>query len=163
MDIFDNIVPYIGEEDEKIETEPLKILGSIKSSKDGFINIPNLHISATANRVGVIDGHTICVSLKLDKAASVEEVKRVLSEFRSEEPRLPSGVEHPIVVLEENDRPQPRLDRMRGNGYAVTVGRVRKCPIYDIKLTILCHNTILGASGGSVINAELAYLRGLLK
>lgn len=153
MDIADNVIPYIGGEEEKLETEPQKILAA-----------PIL-ISAQCNRVSVTDGHLEAVSVKLTRKATLEEVKEALRSFRGEpqELRLPSAPEHPIVVLDEDNRPQPRLDRGRGNGMTVTVGRIRPCPLLDYKFVVLSHNTIRGAAGAAILNAELLYKKGLIK
>eukprot|EP00741_Cyanophora_paradoxa_P010682 tig00020538_g10324.t1 len=161
MDILDNVVPYIGGEEEKMQIEPIKILGKCDGTK--FIDAP-MTVAAHCNRVHVLDGHTECVSIKLKTPATPEQVKAVMASYTSEAQtlKLPSSPEFPIVVSEEPNRPQPRLDRMRGNGFTVTVGRVRPCQIFDIKFVLFGHNTIIGAAGGSIQNAELAKVKGLL-
>lgn len=152
MDIADNVIPYIGGEEEKLETEPQKILAA------------SILISAQCNRVPVTDGHLEAVSVKLTKKATLEEFKEVLHSFRGEpqELRLPSAPEHPIVIMSEDNRPQPRLDRGRGNGMTVTIGRIRPCSLLDYKFVVLSHNTIRGAAGAALLNAELLYKKGLL-
>ncbi|MCL2478932.1 MAG: aspartate-semialdehyde dehydrogenase [Treponema sp.] len=163
LDMIDNIVPYIGGEEEKSEVEPLKILGSIEGGI--FKNAEFPKISAHCNRVPVTDGHTACVSLEFGaKKPSVEEIKRIWTEFRSlpQELNLPMAPEKPIIVREESDRPQPRKDRDAGKGMAITVGRIRPCNVFDIRFTGLSHNTIRGAAGGGVLNAELLKYKGYL-
>lgn len=162
MDITDNMIPFIGGEEEKLQTEPQKILGKLGTK--GFTPAP-FTISAQCARIPVTDGHTEAVSVKLVKKASLEEVKHALGSFRGipQALRLPSAPEHPIVVMEEDNRPQPRLDRDRGDGMTVTVGRVRPCPLLDYKFIVLSHNTIRGAAGAAILNAELLYKKDLLK
>jgi len=172
MDIIDNVVPFIDGEEEKIEKETKKILGKVESDGTGKKFTPlAVRISAHTNRVCVLDGHTICVSLKLKKKASPSQVKEALQNYTSEAQKLglPSAPPSPIHVFEEKDRPQPRLDRELGNGYVVSVGRVRAGHYseddgssFDIRLVCLVHNTVLGAAGGAVINAELASAKGYL-
>ncbi|GAM21640.1 hypothetical protein SAMD00019534_048150 [Acytostelium subglobosum LB1] len=172
LDILGNVVPYIGEEEEKIEIETKKILGTlnVNDSSKYFHNNP-LMISAHTNRVPVSEGHTICLSIKLKQAATVQQVKDALRNYRPKELetlQLPSVKGNPIVVLEENNRPQPKLDVERGNGYTVTVGRVRsgcgeasECS-FDLRLTLLVHNTVLGAAGSSIQNAEYCHAKGYI-
>ncbi|KAG0043168.1 hypothetical protein BGZ83_011758 [Gryganskiella cystojenkinii] len=166
LDIMDNVVPFIGGEESKMEWETLKILGSVNESKDAFQLLSSTKVSATCNRVPVIDGHTECVSIEFERkpAPSVEEVIQVLEAYKSEAQELGchSAPEQAIIVTREEDRPQPRLDRENGRGYSVTVGRVRPCNVFDIKLTLLVHNTILGAAGSGVLLAELAQKKGLI-
>lgn len=162
MDIMDNVIPYIGDEEEKIETEPQKILGSFSGKHISFADIK---ISAQANRVGVIDGHTEAVSVKLKSQTSVEEVISVLKNFTGlpQKIKLPSAPNHPIIIHEELNRPQPRLDRDLEKGMAVSVGRIRPCPIFDYKFIVLSHNTIRGAAGAAILNAELLVHKGYIK
>ncbi|KAG0084916.1 hypothetical protein BGZ93_009356 [Podila epicladia] len=166
LDIMDNVVPFIGGEEAKMEWETLKILGSVNKDSTGFDLLQQTKVSATCNRVPVIDGHTECVSIEFERkpAPSVEEVIRVMEEYRTEAQELGchSAPEQAIIVSREDDRPQPRLDRENGKGYSVTVGRVRPCNILDIKFTLLVHNTILGAAGSGVLLAELAQKKGLI-
>jgi aspartate-semialdehyde dehydrogenase len=161
LDIQGNVVPFISGEEEKMESEPQKLLG--KWNGERFVDA-GLGISAHCNRVPVIDGHLECVSVSLKKIASLHEVREVLREFEvsSELAALPSSLRHPIAVLEEQDRPQPRRDVNAGNGMAAVVGRVRECPLLDVKLTLLSHNLIRGAAGAALLNAELLAARGFL-
>ncbi|TPX37009.1 hypothetical protein SmJEL517_g01062 [Synchytrium microbalum] len=166
MDILDNVVPYISGEEEKMEIETSKILGSLNKGKTAFIN-NKVVTSASCNRVPVIDGHTESVSVLFSRkpAPSVADVISALKAYTCEAQSLncPSAPEQVIIVHEAPDRPQPRLDRDNGRGMAVTVGRVRECPIFDVKFTLLSHNTILGAAGSSIMNAEVAVAKGLIK
>jgi len=166
LDMIDNIVPYIGGEEEKSELEPLKILGFIESGGSYIKNAEFPKVSAHCNRVPVTDGHTACVSLEFGaKKPSVDEVKNILSNFRSlpQELKLPMAPERPIIVREENDRPQPVKDRDTDKAMAITVGRIRPCGVFDLRFTGLSHNTVRGAAGGGVLNAELLYHKGYLK
>ena len=160
--ILDNVIPYIGGgEEEKIETEPRKILGGWSENK--FTDAP-MKISAQVNRVPTIDGHLMTLSAKLRRKASLDEVRAALESFSGEPQRLglPSAPQRPIHFIDAPDRPQPRLDRDREHGMAVSVGRLRPCPILDFRLVALVHNTIRGAAGAAVLNAELLEARGLL-
>ena len=163
LDIIDNVVPYIGGEEEKSELEPLKILGSIEGGT--FINAELPKISAHCNRVSVSDGHSACVSVEFGaKKPSIEEVKKIWAEFRSlpQDLKLPMAPERPIIIREENDRPQPRKDRDADKAMAVTVGRVRPCNVFDLRFVGLSHNTVRGAAGGGILNAELLKHKGYL-
>lgn len=166
MDIIDNVVPYIPGEEEKLEKEARKILGGMNGDATAFQEQDDLKISGTCTRVPVLDGHTACVSLKFAKrpAPSAEDVKKAMRDYVSEAQRLgcPSAPSQAIVVMEEPDRPQPRLDRETDRGYAVSVGRIREdeAGIFDIKFVALSHNTIIGAAGSSLLNAEAAVLKG---
>jgi aspartate-semialdehyde dehydrogenase len=162
MDVSDNIVPYIGGgEEEKIEAEPLKILGSF--SAESF-SPARFAITASVHRVAVTDGHTMAIFVRTARKTTPAEAARILATFRGEpqERHLPSAPEHPIHVLSEPDRPQPRLDRDRERGMAVSVGRIREDPIFGLKLEALVHNTIRGAAGVAILNAELLQVRSLL-
>jgi aspartate-semialdehyde dehydrogenase len=161
LDIQANVVPFISGEEEKMESEPQKLLG--KWNGERFVDA-GLAISAHCNRVPVIDGHLECVSASLKKIASLQEVREALRDFEvsSEIATLPTAVRNPIVVLDEQDRPQPRRDLNAGNGMAAVVGRVRECPLLDVKLTLLSHNLVRGAAGAALLNAELLAARGLL-
>ena len=162
MDIADNVIPHIGGgEEEKIETEPRRILGAFEAG--GFVPAA-FPISASVHRVDVSDGHTMAAFVRLRRKASAEEAVRALAAFTGEpqQRRLPSAPERPIHVLEQADRPQPRLDRDREHGMAVSVGRVRRDNIFDLKLEALVHNTIRGAAGAAILNAELLLARDLL-
>jgi aspartate-semialdehyde dehydrogenase len=154
-------VAFISGEEEKLESEPQKLLG--KWNGERFVDA-GLGISAQCNRVPVIDGHLECVSLSLKKIASLEEVREALRDFEvsSELAALPSALRNPIIVLEEQDRPQPRRDVNTGAGMAAVVGRVRECPLLDVKLTLLSHNLVRGAAGAALLNAELLAARGFL-
>ena len=149
MDIMDNVVPFISGEEDKLETEARKILGDINDAKNTFVEQSSLRISATCNRVGVMDGHTACVSLKFEKQPppSAEQCKEALRNYECEAKRLgcPSAPDPAIWVFDEPDRPQPRLDRDLGNGYTVSVGRVRtdESGIFDLMFTALSHNSKL--------------------
>jgi len=160
MDILDNVVPYISSEEEKMEAELLKLLGSL----DGHVVKPlNARMSASCNRVPVVDGHTVSVSIKLKKPATREEILAAWAEFRPlAGKQLPSAPEQPVEWAPQPDRPQPRLDRNRGNGMAATVGRLRPCGVLDWKFTVLSHNTIRGAAGATILNAELLASLGKL-
>jgi aspartate-semialdehyde dehydrogenase len=161
MDILDNVVPFIGGEEEKMEAETLKLLGKL----DGH-GIKPLAAGMTAhcNRVPVIDGHTECVSLKLRNKATREEILAAWDEFRPLAGReLPTAPAVPVQWASQPDRPQPRLDRNRGNGMAVTVGRLRPCNLLDWKFVLLSHNTVRGAAGATILNAELLASLGKLE
>jgi aspartate-semialdehyde dehydrogenase len=160
MDILGNVVPYIGSEEEKMEAETLKLLGKL----EGHAVTPlAARISASCNRVAVEDGHTESVSVKLGKPATREEILAAWAEFRPLAGQgLPTAPDQPIEWAPQDDRPQPRLDRNRGNGMAVTVGRLRPCGVLDWKFTVLSHNTIRGAAGAAILNAELLASLGKL-
>jgi len=156
LDMIDNIVPYIGGEEEKTEQEPLKIFGSIEQGQ--FVCTDKPAISAQCMRVPVINGHTACVSVEFDgRKPTYEEIVTIWKEFRSvpQELALPFAPEQPIWYREESDRPQPRKDRDTEGGMAVVVGRLRECPVFDYKFVALSHNTVRGAAGGGILNAEL--------
>ncbi len=164
LDMIDNIVPYIGGEEEKSELEPLKILGSI----DGGIikNAAGPLVTAHCNRVPVVDGHTACVSLEFGvKKPSVDEVKSIFAAFKSlpQELDLPFAPVQPIILREEADRPQPRKDRDADKGMAVSVGRIRPCKLFDLRFVGLSHNTVRGAAGGGILNAELLKAKGYIQ
>jgi aspartate-semialdehyde dehydrogenase len=161
MDALGNVIPFISGEEEKMEAEPQKLLGKWDGNR--FIDA-GLGISAHCNRVPVIDGHTECVSVRLKKTATIEEVREALRHFEVSEElaSLPTAVKHPVVVLEQDDRPQPRKDANTGHGMAAVVGRVRECPLLDVKLTLLSHNLVRGAAGAALLNAELLAARGFL-
>lgn len=159
LDILANVIPFISGEEEKVESESQKILGSFES------NTVRQHpavISAQTTRVPVVDGHTEAISLAFDDRPGPEEVKSALRAFRGrpQDLGLPSAPAEPIVCLEEPNRPQPRLDVERGGGMTVTVGRVRPCPLLGIKLIAMGHNTVRGAAGAAILNAELMLAEG---
>lgn len=165
MDILDNVVPYIGSEEEKMEAETLKLLGRL----EGHAVAPlNAGITAHCNRVPVVDGHTECVSIKLGnklgRPVTREDMLSAWAEFRPLAGRgLPFAPEQPVEWAGEPDRPQPRLDRNRGRGMAVTVGRLRPCNLLDWKFVLLSHNTVRGAAGATILNAELLASLGKLE
>jgi aspartate-semialdehyde dehydrogenase len=163
LDIIDNVLPAIdlGGEDNKIETEPLKILGKWTGSQ--FHDAP-MRISAMTHRVNVRDGHLEAVSVKLKGTATREDVERALREFDSpiDALNLPSAPK-PVILMESHaQRPQPRIDRDRGNGMAVVVGPILACKVLDFKFRVLSHNTIRGAAGAAILNAELLYKKGMI-
>jgi aspartate-semialdehyde dehydrogenase len=159
LDIVDNVVPYIGGEEEKLETEPQKMLGTLQDGR--IVGVP-LVISAQCNRVPVRDGHTECLSIAFERKPGLDDLIAALEGFRAppEAADLPSTPGQPIIVRREVDRPQPILDRDAGNGNAVTVGRIRPCSLFDYRLVLLGHNTLRGAAGGAVHNAELLVKQG---
>nr|MBP3281270.1 aspartate-semialdehyde dehydrogenase [Treponema sp.] len=164
FDMIDNIVPYIGGEEEKTEKECLKILGTVKDGKIENAVLPV--VSSTCTRVPVIDGHTATVNLEFDlpedKKPSIEEILKVWENFTSvpQELDLPSAPKHPIVYRTEENRPQPRRDRETENGMACVLGRLRKCNVFDVKFVALSHNTKRGAAMGGILNAELLKAKG---
>ena len=159
LDILGNVVPYIGGEEIKMETEPRKMLGTLQ---DGRVVDAPFVASAQCNRVPVRDGHTECVAAAFERQPSVDEAIDALESFRAppEVAQLPSTPDQPIIVRGEADRPQPILDRHAGGGYAVSVGRIRPCPLFDLKFVVLGHNTLRGAAGGAIHNAELLLSQG---
>jgi aspartate-semialdehyde dehydrogenase len=159
--ILDNVIPYIGGgEEEKIEKEPRKILGSWQ----GHFEDAPMTISAQVNRTPVIDGHLMTISAKLRTAAALDDVRAAIESFTGEPQRLglPTAPKRPLHYIDAPDRPQPRLDRDRENGMAVSIGRLRPCPLLDLRLVALVHNTVRGAAGAAILNAELLEARGLL-
>jgi aspartate-semialdehyde dehydrogenase len=163
LDILDNILPAIGRggEDQKVETEPLKLLGQWTSGK--FVDA-SIRMSAMTHRVMVRDGHMEAASVKLKTKASREEVDAAIRNFRSpiDELKLPSAPQPAIIVENDIERPQPRLDRDRGNGMAVVVGPIQTCAVLDYKFRVCSHNTIRGAAGAAILNAELLYRKGMI-
>ena len=162
LDILDNIIPYIKGEEEKIEKETRLLLGRIV---DGHRVQADIAMSTHANRVPVVDGHSICLSMGFRKKPSVEAAIEALAGFRSlgGGRDLPSAPDHPVLVSSEPDRPQPRRDRDAEGGMVVTVGRVRPCPILDLRIFSVVHNTLRGAAKGSILNAELLVSRGYVQ
>jgi aspartate-semialdehyde dehydrogenase len=159
--MIDNIVPFIGGEEEKSEVEPHKIFGRIAEGR--IVNDESIKISAHCNRVPVVDGHTACVSLEFgDKKPSLDEIKRIWQDFKSlpQQLQLPFAPAQPIIYREEANRPQPRKDRDADKGMAVSVGRLRQCNVFDIRFVGLSHNTVRGAAGGGILNAELLKAKG---
>ncbi len=161
LDILGNVIPYIRNEEEKMEEETLKLLGQVNGTK---IVPAGFAMSAQCNRVAVEDGHTESVSVRLKRKAKAEEIIAAWNEYRSEpqELKLPSAPERPVVYLEANDRPQPRFDVDTGAGMTTVVGRLRPCGVLDWKFTVLSHNTIRGAAGAALLNAELLKAKGYL-
>jgi aspartate-semialdehyde dehydrogenase len=161
MDIIDNVVPYIKGEEEKVETEPLKMLGKVDS---GTIKDARFIISAHTNRVAVTDGHIVCISIQCEKDVKPRDTAEVMRNYVCPDisKELPSTPWPVISIRDEADRPQPRLDRSTGNGMTTTVGRIRTDPIFGLKFVVLSHNTIRGAAGGAVYNAELLVNQGLV-
>jgi aspartate-semialdehyde dehydrogenase len=160
LDMIDNVVPFINTEEEKMTEETKKLLGGF----DGSFQPACLTMSAHCNRVPVRDGHTECVSIRFSSPASPVDAARVMADFRArpQELDLPSAPQRPVIVRSEPNRPQPNLDRDAENGMATTVGRVRECPLLGTKFVLLGHNTIRGAAGASILNAELFKVEGLL-
>lgn len=161
MDVIDNVIPYIGGEEEKVEVEPQKILGRLSG---GLIESAQFLVSAQCNRVPVQDGHLESVRVKLSRPASIDDLKAVWRGFSGLPQRLqlPTAPERPIIVREEKDRPQPRLDRDAEKGMATVIGRIGRDTILDFKFTLISHNTIRGAAGAALLNAELLLAQGLL-
>jgi aspartate-semialdehyde dehydrogenase len=162
LDILDNVLPLIDGEEEKIEREIRILLGHVQGQVRSEADIV---VSAQANRVPVLDGHTICLSLQFARRPTVAEALAAFAEFRSAPviSGLPSAPQRPVHVRLEPDRPQPRRDRDTEHGTAVTVGRVRNCPLQDLRLVALVHNTLRGGAGGAVLNAELLVATGLIQ
>jgi aspartate-semialdehyde dehydrogenase len=161
LDILGNVVPFIAGEEEKIERETRKILGTL--SGDGVVPHP-AKVSAQATRVPVVDGHTAAVFVSLKREAGLEEVREAFRAFRGvpQELGLPSAPLHPTLLLDDEDRPQPRLDLNVEGGMATLVGRVRSCDVMGYKFVVLGHNTIRGAAGAALLNAELLCAKGIL-
>jgi len=161
LDATDNVIPFIGGEEEKIEAETLKLLGRLGN---GRIEDDRMLVSAQCNRVNVTDGHLAAVRVRLSRPASLDQVRETLASFVSEPQRLKlhSAPAKPIIVRDEADRPQPRLDRDAGKGMSVTVGRIARDKVMDYRLMALGHNTIRGAAGAAILNAELLMARGYL-
>jgi len=161
-DVIDNMIPYISGEEKKSELEPLKIWGKIGDGKFEYAEKPK--VSAHCNRIAVLDGHTACVSVKFDKKPEKDEIIRIWRAFTAEPQRLrlPTAPEKPIIYRDEPNRPQPRLDRDVDKGMAVTCGRLRECNVFDWRFVGLSHNTVRGAAGGGILNAELLKAKGYL-
>jgi aspartate-semialdehyde dehydrogenase len=161
MDIMANVIPFIGGEEEKMERETQKILGACKGD---HIEPLAARVSAHCNRVPVVDGHTVTVSVELSGKPSAEELIEAMRSFAGvpQERDLPSAPARPVIYMEQNDRPQPRRDVERERGMAAFVGRLRPCPVLDWKFVAMGHNTVRGAAGAAVLNAELMYTEGFL-
>ena len=163
LDILDNVLPYIGGEEPKVESEPLKLFSELK--KSGGFKLPNLKISAQCNRVAVKDGHLLNIAFNTKKPAKLSEIKKAIKSFKGEPQKLklPSAPKKPLVYIEDDFRPQPRLDRDRDGGMAISIGRLREDSILGFKMVVLGHNTMRGAAGAAILNAELLYKKGYLK
>jgi aspartate-semialdehyde dehydrogenase len=161
LDATDNVIPFIGGEEEKIEAETLKLLGKIKAEA---IEDAPMTVSAQCNRVNVSDGHMASIRIKLAKPASSEKLRKALASFNAvpQQLQLHSAPGKPIIVRDEKDRPQPRLDRDAGSGMSVTVGRISEDGVLDYRFVALGHNTIRGAAGAAILNAELLVAKGYL-
>lgn len=161
LDIVGNVIPYIANEEQKMEAESCKLLGRVSN---GAVTPADLKLSAHCNRVAVEDGHTESVSMKLGKPAHAEEIIAAWEDFRcfAQKLNLPTAPEQPVIYERAPDRPQPRLDRDRGRGMSAVVGRLRPCNIFDWKFTVLSHNTIRGAAGAAILNGELLKAQGYL-
>jgi aspartate-semialdehyde dehydrogenase len=161
MDIMGNVIPFIGGEEEKMQVETQKILGDFRGD---HIEPLAAKVSAHCNRVAVVDGHTETVSIEFSSKPSEADLRAALEDFRGvpQQRQLPSAPPRPVIYLEESNRPQPRKDAERERGMAAFVGRLRPCPALDYKFVVLSHNTIRGAAGAAVLNAELMHSEGML-
>jgi len=161
MDSTANVIPYIGGEEEKMQQETQKILGDLTA--EGFRPL-DARVSAACNRVPVVDGHTVATSVEFREKPSEADLIAAIEQFQGvpQQRKLPSAPERPVIYMTANDRPQPRRDAERENGMAVFIGRLRPCPVLDYKFIALGHNTIRGAAGAAVLNAELMCTEGLL-
>jgi aspartate-semialdehyde dehydrogenase len=161
LDILDNMIPYVSGDEQKLETETPRMLGTLRDDKIEWLDVV---IGASCNRVPVVDGHLVNISVSLDEAPGLDEVIEAWEAFRGPEPvsQLPSAPEQPVQYLPQIDRPQTRRDRNAGNGMATSVGRLRECPLLGYKFVALSHNTIRGAAGCSILNAELLAVKGYL-
>ncbi len=161
LDILGNVIPYIGDEEPKIERELVKLLGQLSGDS---ISDAAIAVSAHANRVAVEHGHTVCLTVKFERPPSVEDALHTLRSWTGYEgvAGLPSAPVPPLIVRDEPDRPQPRRDAQAGRGMSTTVGRVREDNVFDLRLVAMSHNVIRGAAGGSVLNAELLLASGVL-
>jgi aspartate-semialdehyde dehydrogenase len=160
LDIIDNVVPFISGEEEKMEAEALKILGTFNGK---VVQNADFKLSASCNRVHVKDGHLESVFIKLEEDPSIDEIEAAFARFKGEPQKLklPSAPEQPIVIRKEQNRPQPRFDRDTGHGMSVVVGRIRKDPIMTFKYMCLGHNTVRGGAGAGILSAELLVAKGL--
>lgn len=161
LDILDNVIPYVSGDEQKLETETLRMLGQLNGPKIDWLDAVT---SASCNRVPVVDGHLVNVSVSLQHEPHLDEIISAWTSFRASQPipQLPSAPEHPVAYLPQIDRPQIRRDRNAGHGMTTSVGRLRECPILGYKFVALSHNTIRGAAGCSILNAELLAVKGLL-
>lgn len=161
LDIIDNVIPFIGGEEGKMEIEPKKIFGKVNN---GTVDNLDFKISAQCNRVQVIDGHLECVQVKFKNKPSIEEIKQAWKEFKGEPQKydLPLAPAQPVHYFEEDKYPQPRVHRNIDKGMAVAVGRLRECSLFDYKFVVLSHNTVRGAAGGAILCGELMKAKGLI-
>ncbi len=161
MDIMGNVVPFIGNEEEKMEQETQKIMGEFRGD---HIEPLAAQVSAHCNRVAVVDGHTVTVSVEFSSKPTEADLRHAIDTFTAEpqQRKLPSAPPRPVIYMEEQNRPQPRKDAERERGMAAFVGRLRKCPVLDYKFVALGHNTVRGAAGAAVLNAELMFSEGML-
>lgn len=161
LDVVDNVIPWIPGEEDKMEIEAAKILGVVRGAT---VEPADIAVSAHCHRVATLDGHLEAVSVALERPAAPEEAVEALESFEGDvrDLGLPSSPPRPLVVRREADRPQPRLDRDEGGGMTAVVGRVRRCPVLSLRFEVLSHNTVRGAAGGTLLNAELLAARGLL-
>ncbi len=161
LDIIDNAVPHISGEEDKMQTEPLKILGNLSGDD---VTEANITFSAQCNRIAVIDGHLEAISVKLKKTATIADIITCWHDFKSEPQhlKLPTAPKQPVTYFDEPGFPQPKLHRNIDKGMTVSTGQLQKCPVLDFKFVALSHNTIRGAAGAAILNAELLYKKGLL-
>jgi aspartate-semialdehyde dehydrogenase len=161
MDIMGNVIPFIGGEEEKMEQETQKILGEFRGD---HVEPLAAKLSAHCNRVPVVDGHTVTISVELSSKPGIEELRRAIDAYTGvpQQRNLPSAPARPVIYMDEPNRPQPRRDAERENGMAAFVGRLRQCPVLDYKFVALGHNTVRGAAGAAVLNAELMHSEGML-
>jgi aspartate-semialdehyde dehydrogenase len=161
MDIMGNVIPFIGNEEEKMQQETQKIMGEFRGDR---IEPLAAKVSAHCNRVAVVDGHTVTVSVEFSSKPSEADLRHAIDHFRAvpQERNLPSAPPRPVIYMEEANRPQPRKDAERERGMAAFVGRLRECPALDYKFVAMGHNTIRGAAGAAVLNAELMHSEGML-
>jgi aspartate-semialdehyde dehydrogenase len=161
MDIIDNVIPFISGEEEKMETEPLKLFGK---HENGKVSLADLKISAQCNRVGVIDGHTECVQVKLKNKVAPDEIIKTWNDFSAspQKLKLPSAPKRPIIYFYEEKYPQPKIHRGIEKGMTIAAGRLRKCSLFDYKFVLLSHNTVRGAAGGTILISELMKAEGYL-
>jgi len=161
MDIMGNVIPFIGGEEAKMEQETQKIMGEFRGDR---IEPLAARMSAHCNRVAVVDGHTVCVSVEFSSKPPLAELRHAIDAFTAvpQQLKLPSAPQRPVIYLEEANRPQPRKDAERERGMTVSIGRLRECPVLDYKFVCLGHNTVRGAAGAAVLNAELMHSEGML-
>ncbi len=162
LDILDNMIPYVSGDEQKLETETLRMLGNYNNSQIDWLPAT---VSASCNRVPVVDGHLVNISIELTSKPGLDEVIAAWTDFRAPDvaSQLPSAPEHPLYYLPQVDRPQTRRDRNAGNGMSTSIGRLRECPLLGYKFVALSHNTIRGAAGCSILNAELIAAKGYIE